>query len=212
MAGPGGSSGRPWTPRLIFRTSCPPRWPSRPLRGTSCGRDTARQRPSSRPPTPRTSTHGPPGRHGPTQSRPWAAFRDGGRGAFGPAGRAPAAGRSRCLGRAAPGPPTETGIHAIDAEARKLHVAAVGARFARRGPAPRRRSSYASRQPQPGASRQHARALRTSCAGTPTAVPSRAGIAIRGWKIDRLIPGNWPCSAVRCWDGCPWPGSGGDRG
>jgi hypothetical protein len=41
-------------------------------------------------------------------------------------------------------PPAETGIYAIDAEARKLHAAAVGAPLARRGPAPKRRSRYAS--------------------------------------------------------------------
>jgi len=41
-------------------------------------------------------------------------------------------------------PPPETGIHAIDAEARKLHAAAVGAPLPRRGPAPKRRRRYSS--------------------------------------------------------------------
>lgn len=41
-------------------------------------------------------------------------------------------------------PPPETGIHAIDAEAKKLHAEAVGAPMRRRGPAPRRRSRYAA--------------------------------------------------------------------
>lgn len=36
--------------------------------------------------------------------------------------------------------PAETGIHAIDAEAAKLHAAAVGRPFKRRGPAPTRRA------------------------------------------------------------------------
>ncbi|MCA1223331.1 hypothetical protein [Streptomyces sp. 8L] len=36
-------------------------------------------------------------------------------------------------------PPSETGIHVIDAEARKLHAAAVGAPLKRRGPAPKHR-------------------------------------------------------------------------
>lgn len=36
-------------------------------------------------------------------------------------------------------PPAETGIHVIDAQARKLHAAAVGAPLPRRGPAPRQR-------------------------------------------------------------------------
>jgi hypothetical protein len=41
-------------------------------------------------------------------------------------------------------PPPETGIHAIDAKARKLHAAAVGAPLPHRGPAPKRRSRYAA--------------------------------------------------------------------
>ena len=40
-------------------------------------------------------------------------------------------------------PPAETGIFAIDAEARKLHAAAVGAPLPRRGPAPKGRSRSA---------------------------------------------------------------------
>ncbi len=40
-------------------------------------------------------------------------------------------------------PPAETGVFAIDAEARKLHAAAAGAPLPRRGPAPKRRSRYA---------------------------------------------------------------------
>jgi hypothetical protein len=50
-------------------------------------------------------------------------------------------------------PPAETGIHAIDAEARKLHAAAAGTPLRRRGPAPRRRgraTSPASRPEHPG--------------------------------------------------------------
>jgi hypothetical protein len=43
-------------------------------------------------------------------------------------------------------PPAETGIHAIDADTKKLHAVAVGAPLRRRGPAPKfRRSRYASR-------------------------------------------------------------------
>jgi hypothetical protein len=37
-------------------------------------------------------------------------------------------------------PPPETGVYAIDAEARKLHATAVGAPLRRRGPAPKRRT------------------------------------------------------------------------
>jgi hypothetical protein len=44
--------------------------------------------------------------------------------------------------RLAPAP--ETGIHAIDAEAKKLHAEAVGAPLPRRGPGPKRRSRYAA--------------------------------------------------------------------
>ncbi len=44
-------------------------------------------------------------------------------------------------------PPPETGIHSIDAEARKLHAAAVGTPLPRRGPAPKRRSRYPSLAP-----------------------------------------------------------------
>jgi hypothetical protein len=43
-------------------------------------------------------------------------------------------------------PPAETGVHAIDDHARKLHAAAAGTPVKRRGPAPKRRSRYASRQ------------------------------------------------------------------
>jgi hypothetical protein len=49
-------------------------------------------------------------------------------------------------------PPAETGIHAIDAEAKKLHATAVGAPVRRRGPAPKHRRSHATRPAdQPGA-------------------------------------------------------------
>ncbi|MEV3925886.1 hypothetical protein [Actinomadura coerulea] len=41
-------------------------------------------------------------------------------------------------------PPAQTGIHAIDAGAAKLHAAAVGAPIKRRGPAPKRRRSRLS--------------------------------------------------------------------
>lgn len=41
-------------------------------------------------------------------------------------------------------PPAQTGVHAIDDHARKLHAAAVGTLMKRRGPAPKRR--YAPRQ------------------------------------------------------------------
>lgn len=45
-------------------------------------------------------------------------------------------------------PPAETGVHALDAEAHKLHAAAVGTPLRRRGPAPkRRRSRYATSAP-----------------------------------------------------------------
>jgi hypothetical protein len=40
--------------------------------------------------------------------------------------------------------PAETGVHAIDAEARKLHAAAAGTPLRRRGPAPKRRASVPS--------------------------------------------------------------------
>lgn len=53
-------------------------------------------------------------------------------------------------------PPREAGIHAIDAEARKLHAAAVGAPLKRRGPAPKhrirgRRAASVQKAPEPGA-------------------------------------------------------------
>jgi hypothetical protein len=41
-------------------------------------------------------------------------------------------------------PQPETGIHAVDAEAKKLHAEAVGAPLPRSGPAPKRRSRYAA--------------------------------------------------------------------
>ncbi|WP_131830984.1 hypothetical protein [Frankia sp. CcI49] len=49
-------------------------------------------------------------------------------------------------------PPPETGIHAIDAAAKKLHTAAVGTPLRRRGPAPKRRARHASADagPPPG--------------------------------------------------------------
>jgi hypothetical protein len=53
-------------------------------------------------------------------------------------------------------PPAETGVHAIDAEARKLHAAAVGAPLPRRGPTPKRRSRYvlpAATGPEPPGSK-----------------------------------------------------------
>ena len=56
-------------------------------------------------------------------------------------------------------PPAETGIHAIDAEAKKLHAAAVGAPLSRRGPAPKRRSRYAAlaaAKPEPPGSKHAA--------------------------------------------------------
>lgn len=68
-------------------------------------------------------------------------------------------------------PPQETGIHAIDAEARKLHADAVGAPLRRRGPAPsRRRSRYttvAAAKPEPPGSKLAALAdcLRLNTAG-----------------------------------------------
>lgn len=49
----------------------PPRWPSRPQRGTSFGPAPPGSVPTSRPPTPRTPATVPPGRPGPTPSRPW---------------------------------------------------------------------------------------------------------------------------------------------
>lgn len=42
----------------------------------------------------------------------------------------------------------ETGIHAIDAAVKKLHAAAVGAPLKRRGPAPKRRRTALTRQPE----------------------------------------------------------------
>ncbi|MFD7922498.1 hypothetical protein ACFV3R_25140 [Streptomyces sp. NPDC059740] len=45
-------------------------------------------------------------------------------------------------------PPAETGIHVIDAEAKKLHAAAVGKPLKRRGPAPKRHRRYASLLPE----------------------------------------------------------------
>lgn len=51
-------------------------------------------------------------------------------------------------------PPSETGIHAIDAEAKKLHATAVGAPIRRRGPAPKHRNRRLApgpkRPPLPG--------------------------------------------------------------
>lgn len=52
--------------------------------------------------------------------------------------------------------PAATGIHAIDAEVKKLHAAAVGAPLRRRGPAPKRRPRRLAQDPdhtlqQPGA-------------------------------------------------------------
>jgi len=43
-------------------------------------------------------------------------------------------------------PPAETGVHAIDDHARKLHAAAAGTPVKRRGPAPKRRPRHARRQ------------------------------------------------------------------
>lgn len=64
-------------------------------------------------------------------------------------------------------PPAETGIHVIDAEAKKLHADAAGAPLPRRGPAPRqRRRRYALPAPPAGASRQQAR--------RPRGMPARA--------------------------------------
>lgn len=50
--------------------------------------------------------------------------------------------------------PSETGIHAIDADVKRLHAAAVGAPLKRRGPAPKRRTARSrqpERPPRPGA-------------------------------------------------------------
>jgi hypothetical protein len=45
--------------------------------------------------------------------------------------------------------PAETGIYAIDVEAKNLHAAAAGTAPRRRGPAPKRRSRYAAMQAKP---------------------------------------------------------------